>query len=34
MEESCKKILKNQNAPTTTHKRSQILLYIFLDEHT
>ena len=24
--------LKNQNAPTRTHKKSQILLYRFLDE--
>ena len=27
-------LLKNQNAPTRTQKKSQILLYGFLDEYT
>ena len=33
MADSCKNIQKYQNAPTT-HKKSQILLYRFLDEYT
>ena len=32
--DSSKSIQKNQNAPTRTHKKSQILLYRFLDEYT
>ena len=34
IEDSCKNIQKNQNAPTATHKKSQILLHRFLDELT
>ena len=34
MTDSCKNNQKNQNAPTTIHKKSQILLYRFLDEYT
>ena len=34
MADSCINIKKNQKAPTTTHKKSQILLYRFLDEYT
>ena len=34
MAESSKNILNNKNAPTRTHKKSQILLYRFLDEYT
>ena len=34
MAESSKNILNNPNAPRRTHKKSQILLYRFLDEYT
>ena len=34
MADSSKGILNNQDAPTRTHTKSQILLYRFLDEYT
>ena len=34
MPETSVKTLKSQNAPTRTHKKSQILLYRLLDEYT
>ena len=34
MADSSKNIEKNENAPTRTHKMSQILLPRFLDEYT
>ena len=34
MADSSKNIKNNQNAPTKTHKKSQILLYRILDEYT
>ena len=34
LQTAVKTLKKNQNAPTTTHKKSQILLYRFSDEYT